>query len=252
MTEKYPFFREADEQTKAVIGEDAIAADLNGTYQKPYAVLTQKRLYCKNELGNFIVGADKLLEANMARNTTTTGLLWAVFAIETLQAVMAGISLFSTWVNWRGAEGIDLFSFYAFDFIRLAVAATCLIGFLVTRKKYPKISTLLLCIAPAVQIVSVTYYIIRNYEGWSVISAFLNYFFSDKTWTFSRFIPTVLLVVAIILCVISVTNSKGKEWFEIRHSTGTFTFSPKQYPAGELKNFEQQVKALQAGGANGR
>ena len=55
MIETYPFFREEDERTQAVIGEDAIASDLEGTYQKPYAVLTQKRLYCKNQQGNFIV-----------------------------------------------------------------------------------------------------------------------------------------------------------------------------------------------------
>lgn len=44
----------------------------------------------------------------------------------------------------------------------------------------------------------------------------------------------------------------NSEWFEIRHSTGTFTFSPKQYPAGELKNFEAKVKALKAGVGSGK
>lgn len=45
MREQYPFFRDRDEQTQAIIGEEAVNADLDGEYQKPYAVLTQKRLY---------------------------------------------------------------------------------------------------------------------------------------------------------------------------------------------------------------
>lgn len=54
MREQYPFFRDVDERTQAVIGEEAADSDLNGEYQKPYAILSQKRLYCKNEQGNFI------------------------------------------------------------------------------------------------------------------------------------------------------------------------------------------------------
>lgn len=54
MREQYPFFRDGDEQTQAVIGEEAASADLDGEYQKPYAILSNKRLYCKNEQGNFI------------------------------------------------------------------------------------------------------------------------------------------------------------------------------------------------------
>ena len=69
MREQYPFFRDGDEQTQAVIGEEAVNADLDGDYQKPYAVLTQKRLYCKNEQGNFITDASALQSASK-------GLLW--------------------------------------------------------------------------------------------------------------------------------------------------------------------------------
>ena len=54
MRKQYPFFRDGNEQTRAVIGEEAAAADLDGEYQKPYAILSSKRLYCKNEQGNFI------------------------------------------------------------------------------------------------------------------------------------------------------------------------------------------------------
>ena len=50
MREQYPFFRDGDEKTQAIIGEEAVSTDLEGQYQKPYAVLTQKRLYCKKFL----------------------------------------------------------------------------------------------------------------------------------------------------------------------------------------------------------
>ena len=97
MTEKYPFFREADEQTKAVIGGDAIAADLNGNYQKPYAVLTQKRLYCKNERGNFITGKDELLETKWIKgNNGSTWFLWIAFLLS-CSVVVLGVLNQETW-----------------------------------------------------------------------------------------------------------------------------------------------------------
>lgn len=63
----YPFFQQEDEKTIAVLGEQAAAADLEGTYRMPYAVLTQKRLYCKNEAGNFVVESSDLLSVKDGR-----------------------------------------------------------------------------------------------------------------------------------------------------------------------------------------
>lgn len=63
----YPFFQEEDEKTIAVLGEQAAAADLEGTYRMPYAVLTQKRLYCKNDAGNFVVESSDLLSVKDGR-----------------------------------------------------------------------------------------------------------------------------------------------------------------------------------------
>lgn len=80
MTEKYPFFREKDEQTRAVVGEEAAAADLDGEYQKPYAVLTQKRLYCKNEQGNFITDAATVRSAGKGRLPGQNWFVWAAAA----------------------------------------------------------------------------------------------------------------------------------------------------------------------------
>lgn len=62
----------------------------------------------------------------------------------------------------------------------------------------------------------------------------------------------LLYATVIVLVVLHYVNGGGSEWFEIRHSTGTFTFSPKLYPSEELKNFEAQVRALKAGVASGK
>ncbi|MEG2455147.1 MAG: hypothetical protein RSC08_02740 [Oscillospiraceae bacterium] len=76
MTEKYPFFRDEEETTQAVIGEDAAASDLEGHYQKPYAVLTQNRLYCKNEQGNFIADRSTLKSAEKGFHPRQSRFLW--------------------------------------------------------------------------------------------------------------------------------------------------------------------------------
>lgn len=63
MREQYPFFRDPEERTRAVIGGEAADADLNGEYRKPYAILSDCRLYLKNERGNFIIERDKIKSA---------------------------------------------------------------------------------------------------------------------------------------------------------------------------------------------
>ncbi len=88
MREQYPFFRDGDEQTQAVIGEEAVSADLDGDYQKPYAVLTQKRLYCKNEQGNFITDASALQSASKGLLPGQNWFLGAVTACVGLTLVL--------------------------------------------------------------------------------------------------------------------------------------------------------------------
>ncbi len=103
MTEQYPFFRDADERARAVIGEEAARADLDGEYQKPYAVLTQKRLYCKNEQGNFITDAAGVRSAGEGRLPGQNWFLWAVVACLTL-----ALGLLSLWYfKWGGAGRLD-------------------------------------------------------------------------------------------------------------------------------------------------
>lgn len=88
MREQYPFFRDGDEKTQAIIGEEAVNADLDGAYQKPYAILTQKRLYCKNEQGNFITDASALQSANKGLLPGKNWFLWAVAACVGLALVL--------------------------------------------------------------------------------------------------------------------------------------------------------------------
>lgn len=88
MTEKYPFFRDENEQSQAIIGESAIESDLRGRFGKPYAVLTQKRLYCKNEMGNFIVETEQLHSAGVIGATAASKLSQAVFFIAALATAL--------------------------------------------------------------------------------------------------------------------------------------------------------------------
>lgn len=93
MREQYPFFREEDERARAVIGADAAEADLNGEYQKPYAILTQKRLYCKNETGNFITQSADLLKAGNDLLPVPNRFLWfAVICIVLAVGIEWGIA----------------------------------------------------------------------------------------------------------------------------------------------------------------
>ncbi len=94
---KYPFFKEDDETTLAVIGERYAASDLNGEYQRPYAILTQKRLYCKNESGNFILKTSEIYTAREDPRPLRSWPLWlmipvAIFFTPALVLVFLGIA----------------------------------------------------------------------------------------------------------------------------------------------------------------
>lgn len=262
MTKKYPFFRDEDEQTQAVIGEDAIAADLNGTYQKPYAVLTQKRLYCKNERGNFIVGNDQLSGAGISKGKSTPKfLLWAAFGITIIAVLLSvrnalgeinnslrniqfvldhmGISVIDLAVNPELIKDIRPESLRLLYMLRvqIVVAVIILIAFLFFQIRLPKIAPIFLC---AYSMFSIILFVWDLTHGYGIRRTELGII--------------LLNIVVIVLTVVFyfMKDSGNVKWFEIRHTTGTFTFSLKLYPAGELKNFEKQVKALQIGGTNGQ
>lgn len=104
MTKQYPFFREEDEETLAVIGEEAVAADLNGTYHKPYAVLTKKRLYCKNEAGNFITETGALKSAKKGLLPGLNWFLWGMVVALLLMVVGAGMLSFDVFTSYRDSR----------------------------------------------------------------------------------------------------------------------------------------------------
>ena len=81
---KYPFFKEDDETTLAVIGERYAASDLNGEYQRPYAILTQKRLYCKNESANFILKTSEIYTAREDPRPLRSWALWLMIPVGIL------------------------------------------------------------------------------------------------------------------------------------------------------------------------
>lgn len=99
MREQYPFFRDDDEQTRAVIGEEAARADLDGDYQKPYAILTQKRLYCKNEQGNFITDTTTIKSAGKGLLPGQNWFSWAVVAC--VGGVLASLCFWYWWAAGR-------------------------------------------------------------------------------------------------------------------------------------------------------
>lgn len=102
MTERYPFFRDEDERTRAVIGEEDAQADLAGQYRKPYAVLTQRRLYCKNETGNFITEGAAIRSAGMG---TLPGQNWPRLLAMVCLSLTVLLGLWYWWTERRGWMG---------------------------------------------------------------------------------------------------------------------------------------------------
>lgn len=101
MREQYPFFRDTDERTLAVIGEEAAVSDLDGTYQKPYAILTQKWLYCKNEGGNFITEAKNLTSAQKAQLPGQNWFLWGTAACVFLSLILLCFWYWAMGGRWK-------------------------------------------------------------------------------------------------------------------------------------------------------
>ena len=104
MKEQYPFFRSEDEHTLAVIGEEAAASDLDGIYQKPYAVLTEKYLYCKNEGGNFITEASGLRSARKTHLRGQNWFLWGAVAFVSISLALLCLWYWGMSGKWFLAE----------------------------------------------------------------------------------------------------------------------------------------------------
>lgn len=228
MREQYPFFREEDERTAAVIGEEAASSDLEGTYKKPYAILTQKRLYCKNERGNFIIGTDQLLRAGISQNDPPfTWLLWAAFGVVTFSVFW----LIATVIYYNGYyDDLD-------GPLRWVLGVICLVIFLITRKKFLKAAPISLCIFSG-------YWLVRN-----IIAILGNY----GVLVMELIYCTLCFVLTIVFVIVYYIKSRDQRvTFEILHTGGAFAFPAKSYPAGELKQFAEQVKLMQSGVADGK
>ncbi len=244
----YPFFRDKDEQTQAVIGAEAVAADLGGTYQKPYAVLTQKRLYCKNEYGNFITDADSIFTAGQAQgNPSLAWLLWGAFALiglyflRSLPNVISGIVLLiappETLLSENYASVKLLFCGEA---VLLVISLAALVGFLTIQKRNSKIASRFLCISSGCLILCNVLRIVLQiaFFGYYIITDFI----VDLLW----------IITTLVLVVIYFTLTQKKDGsFVIAYSGGSFTFSAKDYPVKELSDFDAAVKILKAGGDDG-
>lgn len=240
MREQYPFFREEDEHTQAVIGEDAAEADLNGEYQKPYAILTQKRLYCKNEQGNFITPSKNLLGAAMEQmGKGKVYLLWFAFALVVFDIPYIGYFAF-----FEGSKiTISII-------IRLVLDGIFIICFLLFAKKLPINASRLFCIITLPRVIF--------FSPWADFIAdlyWLNYGFNSFLFQIVAFhVPDLILRVLPVILILAYyipVRILGHS-FVIRHDTGRFSFAPSLYSAAELKHFAAQVKALKAGDTNGQ
>lgn len=234
MREQYPFFREEGERTQAVIGEDAAEADLNGAYQKPYAILTQKRLYCKNEQGNFIIPTQNLLGAAMEHMSNGKAyLLWFAFAIVVYYTL---IELYN-WLSDCLSGYLYLGSFYTIELVFKCICVICCLIFI--KKPSPIASFFVgISVLPDIR------YMIQLYV-WIKEKTFVGYI--------DEIIQLILLALPAILALVYYISARTSGCsFVVRYNIGAFSFSPSLYSTNELKHFTAQVKALKAGDTNGR
>ncbi len=238
MTERYSFFQDEAEKSQAIIGESAIIADLNGTFEKPYAVLTQQRLYCKNEQGNFIVNADQIQTANRAAAPIMPVLGWVVFAIAALSVALLALLSSDILISFNVFNDKRKILFLFFG------ASTMLCLSLVWVRKRPEV-TLIFLIASSIllsfsRVSSTVIDIIMN-NGINYLNAHNLYLYGQV----SRMLPLigeinfVLGIVSLILYV----KKKRSIVYEIKHSSGTFFFQEKDYTQEELSAFSKAVAA---------
>lgn len=255
MREQYPFFREEDERTRAVIGADAAEADLGGEYQKPYAILTQKRLYCKNEAGNFITQSADLRGVGKSFPPELTQWFWAEVVCMVLLVCMVIFYHFAPWGhnnlnNYYSVVGsrTQMPASAYFDLlVSVLLCLECVIAYIFIFQKSFTVAHRLVSVAI---ITALAYSIFlcskrlldHSLTGWTGVS------FDDV------FLPLMSLVaiISFVLSVINSWHSKRNVTFQITHNAGALSFNPRLYSSAELKHFAAQVKALKAGDTNGQ
>ena len=240
MIEKYPFFREESEKTRAVIGENAAVSDLNGAFQSPYAVLTEKRLYLKNERGNFIVDADNIKGADMPLSLSYTFKL-PLIAFG-LNAVMFFYFLIDLAILYFNNEYI----YFNIPIIMIDLFLMLILPslFFFVRKKAPNIAPFFLIIGPLRTVLNMIRII---YLG------IIEHITIDFNGRIGSFIFFNILAVSIILLVASfylLTKNKSN-MFIVYHKGGILALPSKYYPVSDLRNFKAQVNALRSA-SNGK
>lgn len=241
MIERYPFFRDTDERTRAVIGEDAIAADLSGTYQKPYAVLTQKRLYCKNERGNFITEASSVRSAGMGLLPGRNGFIWGVVACAGLMFVGIVLLYSLTWrplLMWGLREDVVATAVNTKLLIWLGALAAAFLLLLILTLKHRLKAAVFAGWAAAV-ISGIWYGVLADVVAYLASSGF-------------SYILYALSGLIVLLGLLTLWRDRRRTVFQIVHSAGYYAFNHRRYPAGELKVFTKQVKLMQAGETDGK
>ena len=216
MKERYPFFRDETERSLAVIGESGIESDLNGQFERSYAILTEKHLYCKNEIGNFIADVDQIQGTKFQEPRTMPLFGWLAFVFGALPVVLWGY-LFRT--HGGGTQLAGLF-----------MASLLLFGLpLLTVKWVPKVGLIFLTVQGVI----------------SLLAAF-----KSRSYGQLKIIILVASVVIVVVCIASLAQlfmsgvGNGGSTFEIKHSTGVFVFREKDYPPEELAAFSQAVSDL--------
>jgi len=198
--EKYPFFQSEDETAVAVIGEQFAAADLEGTYQAPYAVLTQEKLYIKNEAGHFI------------KKTS---------AIETLQIGYQSekdriIALALTCI-----EATIFFSAIGGPVFGLFMGAICLATTYFALQASKKRSNIKLQPPPNIKVLLI----------FLIIGAVIIFI------TFSKLLSVLALAFGLLSAKYLHQYFQSPKIFSICCSDGTFSFLLDKYPQQEIANF---------------
>lgn len=204
----YPFFRSDEEKTIAVIGERAADSDLKGVYQQPYAVLTQQHLYCKNEVGEFVVDTSDIqaTKDHRVKIKKWVYLVWIV--VSTLYSTAGFFSNL-----YSGDVGLALFCL-------ICTITNCLSIFFYRRQNHLKSIVFL----------------------W-VFSLLMILLLKDSSFRVSDHLLMLLIFGAFpLIYTLSVWKStKAPRVFSIVCTGGTFSFAIDNYSSQELVDFQSKV-----------
>lgn len=220
MTQRYPFFRDEAERTQAVIGEAGIAADLNGTFEKPYAVLTGERLYCKTRQGNFITPVEQLLRAGRVPVPGMPGYGWVLLVLDTFVSVVLAMVSF---MLSHAVENPGLVN------VCLALNLAMLVLAFVTAWRNPKLALAAL--------------VAHTVVCFPALNCFDISLHMDGFWELGGVLCLIFGVVCLLLYLKSARNLP----YEIRHTGGVFYFRERDYAPEELAAFTKAAAAAGEG-----